>query len=84
MRTPTFKPARLLLATLLATFLALPAHAQLEPTPLRGDSRLVQFIFDPDNTYKVLAKPKAVTHLQFAADEMVQSVAAGDTANWAG
>ena len=59
-----------------------PASAELVATPLRGDSRLVQFNYDADNTYLVLAKPKAVTHIQFAVDEMIQSVAAGDTANW--
>lgn len=56
--------------------------AELVATPLRGDSRLVQFHFDPDNAYLVLARPKAVTHIQFAPDEVIQSVAAGDTANW--
>lgn len=59
-----------------------PALAELVATPLRGDSRLVQFKYDADNTYLVLAKPKAVTHIQFAGDESIQSVAAGDTANW--
>lgn len=59
-----------------------PASAEMVATPLRGDSRLVEFQYDQDNTYLVLAKPKAVTHVQFAADEVVQSVAAGDTANW--
>lgn len=58
------------------------ALAEMVATPLRGDSRLVEFSYDLDNTYLVLAKPKAVTHIQFAADEMIQSVAAGDTANW--
>lgn len=58
------------------------AEAELVATPLRGDSRLVQFNYDDDNTYLVLAKPKAVTHIQFGADEVIQSVAAGDTANW--
>lgn len=58
------------------------ARAELVATPLRGDSRLVQFNYDADNTYMVLAKPKAVTHIQFAGDESIQSVAAGDTANW--
>lgn len=56
--------------------------AEMVATPLRGDSRLVEFAHDPDNTYLVLGKPKAVTHIQFAADEVIQSVAAGDTANW--
>lgn len=61
---------------------AAPVRAELVATPLRGDSRLVQFNYDADNTYLVLAKPKAVTHIQFAGDEAIQSVAAGDTANW--
>jgi type IV secretion system protein VirB9 len=58
------------------------AQAELVATPLPGDARLVQFKYDADNTYLVLAKPKAVTHLQFAGDETIQSVAAGDTAGW--
>jgi P-type conjugative transfer protein VirB9 len=71
-------------AMLLALAVAAPvvAFGELVATPLRGDSRLVQFNYDADNTYLVLAKPKAVTHIQFAADEVIQSVAAGDTANW--
>lgn len=56
--------------------------AELVATPLRGDSRLVQFIHDQDNTYLVLTRPKSVTHIQFSNDEVIQSVAAGDTANW--
>ena len=58
------------------------AQAELIATPLTGDTRLVQFTYDEDNTFLVLAKPKAVTHLQFAADETLQSVASGDTAQW--
>lgn len=58
------------------------AYAELIATPLTGDTRLVQFTYDEDNTFLVLSKPKAVTHLQFATDEMLQSVAAGDTAQW--
>ena len=61
---------------------ALPAAAELIATPLRGDTRLVEFQFDPDNTFLVLSKPRAVTHLQFAPDEQIMSVAAGDTSNW--
>lgn len=58
------------------------ANAELVATPLKGDSRLVQFQYDGDNTYLVLAKPKAVTHIQFAPDEVFTSVAAGDTSVW--
>ncbi|TWO71437.1 conjugal transfer protein TrbG [Caenimonas sedimenti] len=59
-----------------------PAGAELVATPLRGDSRLVEFAYDADNTFLLLAKPLAVTHVQFAADEQIQTVVAGDNANW--
>lgn len=65
--------------------LALVCHcagAEMVATPLRGDTRLVEFAYDPDNTFLLLAKPKAVTHIQFAPDETIQSVAAGDTVSW--
>ena len=69
--------------SLLATLcLWSPVAAELLATPLRGDTRLVEFAYDPDNTFLLLAKPKAVTHLQFGPDESIQSVAAGDTVNW--
>lgn len=51
-------------------------------TPVRGDTRLIQYHYDPDATYLVLAKPKAVTHLQFAVNEVIRSVAAGDTSSF--
>lgn len=72
------KPVAVVVAMLTASH----ASAELYATPLRGDARLVQFQYDQDNTYLVLAKPKAVTHLQFAGDEVIQSVAAGDTKAW--
>lgn len=58
------------------------AAAEMVATPLRGDSRLVEFIFDKDNTFLVLTKPRAVTHVQFAPDEVIVSIAAGDTSTW--
>lgn len=57
-------------------------QAELVATPLPGDSRLVQFEYDADNTYLILGKPKAVTHFEFGTDERIQTVAAGDTKNW--
>lgn len=59
-----------------------PAHAVLPATPLPGDSRLVQFEYDADNTFLVLTKPRAVTHMEFGSDEKIMTVAAGDTKNW--
>ena len=73
---------RVAACALLLAIAGLPsAFAEVKATPLAGDTRLVQFHFDADQTYLVLAKPKAVTHIQFGADELIQSVAAGDTAN---
>lgn len=79
LRLRAFAVAALAASSLLT---ALPAAAELIATPLRGDTRLVEFQFDPDNTFLVLSKPRAVTHLQFAPDEQIMSVAAGDTSNW--
>lgn len=58
------------------------AHAEMVATPLSGDARLVTFDYDPDNTYQILSKPKAVTHLELPEGETIQTVVAGDTAGW--
>ena len=58
------------------------ANAELVATPLPGDSRLVEFEYNNDQTYLVLTKPKAVTNLAFNPDEIVLTVGAGDTKNW--
>ena len=72
-----------LLAALLAIcFVSLPARAELFATPLPGDSRLVQFEYDADNTFLILSRPKFVTHLEFGVDERIQAVAGGDTKFW--
>ena len=59
-----------------------PAFAELTATPLPGDTRLVQFEYDEDNTFLILSKPKAVTHIEFGADEKITTVVGGDTKNW--
>ena len=66
----------------LAQFVAFNASAELEATPLPGDSRLVQFEYDADQTYLILSRPKAVTHVEFAPDEKIMTVAGGDTKHW--
>jgi type IV secretion system protein TrbG len=58
------------------------AWAELVATPLPGDARLVQFEYDADNTFLVLARPKSVTHVEFGSDEQIITVAGGDTKNW--
>lgn len=72
-----------LLAALLFIYLgSSPARAELFATPLPGDTRLVQFEYDADNTFLILSRPKFVTHLEFGADERIQAVAGGDTKFW--
>jgi type IV secretion system protein VirB9 len=56
--------------------------AELSATALPGDTRLVQFEYDADNTFLVLARPKSLTHIEFGADEKISTVAGGDTKNW--
>jgi len=74
---------KLPLAGLLALCLfGLPAQAELFATPLPGDTRLVQFEYDADNTFLILSRPKALTHIEFGADERIQTVAGGDTKHW--
>lgn len=71
---------KILLVAVLAS--AFGARAELVATPLPGDVRLVEFTYDEDNTFLILAKPKALTQIQFAPDEVPLTVAAGDTAQW--
>ena len=70
------------LAVLAAWAWPLSAQSELAATPLRGDTRLVQFQYDPDNTFLVLARPRSVTHIQFAPDEVIRSIASGDSHQW--
>jgi type IV secretion system protein VirB9 len=68
------------LAIVLAAMLTPPgAWAELSPTPVSGDSRLVDFEYDQDNIYLVMTRPKRSTFVRFGADEKVTYVAAGDS-----
>jgi P-type conjugative transfer protein TrbG len=73
--------SRILVGALLlvAPFLA---NAELIATPLPGDTRLVRFEFDPNNTYQILSRPKAVTDIQLEAGEVVKGMALGDSFSW--
>lgn len=74
-----------LTSTVIALLLALAslsARSEMVPTPLTGDTRLVTFEYDPENTYLVLSRPKAHTHIMMPEGELLESVMAGDTASW--
>ena len=81
----------LCLSGLIATVVALgvagagvmPASAQQQvPLPMPQDTRLVVFRYDPNDSYLVLTRPGAVTHLALEPDESVLAFALGDTVQW--
>lgn len=57
-------------------------RAELLPTPVLGDSRLVEFEFDDDNVYLVLTRPKRSTFIRMGSDEQITYVSAGDPKNF--
>lgn len=80
--------AHLIRALALATVLiagfatSSPVRAELLPTPVIGDSRLVEFEFDDDNVYLVLTRPKRSTFIRMGSDEQITYVSAGDPKNF--
>lgn len=54
-------------------------RAEVAPTPVTGDSRLVEFEYDPDQVYLVLTRPKRSTFVEFAKGERLVWVSGGDT-----
>lgn len=58
------------------------ASAEVGAIPLPGDTRLVVFSYDANNTYTVLARPGAITDIQLSSDESLVALAVGDTIQW--
>ena len=73
---------RKLLQILILCGLSCLAHAQQNATPVNGDTRLVTFEFDEDQTYLILTRPKSVTHIQLRPEERVISLFSGDSAGF--
>lgn len=72
---------RTLFAALLAT-LTFQAQAEVKAIPMPGDTKLVVFSFDQNNTYTILARPRNITNIALHPDEEVVAMALGDTAQW--
>ncbi len=69
----------------LALLLVLPpfdVRAQQVPVPMPLDTRLVVFRYHPDESYVVLTRPGAVTHIALEPDETISAFALGDTVQW--
>lgn len=69
-----------LLATLLAV--ATTTHAEVPAIQMPGDTKLVVFQFDPNNTYTILARPNSITNLQVGDEEEITGIALGDSIQW--
>ena len=57
-------------------------HAESAPIPMPGDTRLFQFVYNPNDTYTVLTRPFSSTHIEMASDEELDMVVMGDTVQW--
>jgi type IV secretion system protein VirB9 len=58
------------------------ALAESEAVLMPGDTHLVVYRYDPNNTYAVLGLPGVPTDIQLASDEKVLGFAMGDTVQW--
>lgn len=56
--------------------------AQSVPLAMPQDTRLVVFRYDPNDSYLLLTRPGAVTHIALEPDESVVALALGDTVQW--
>lgn len=72
---------RTFIISLLLAF-TLNAQAEQMPVPMPGDNRLVNFVFDNNNTYTILTIPDAVTNIQLMPDEKITAMAVGDSIQW--
>lgn len=69
-------------AAVVAATLPSTALAQAKPLHSPGDPKLVTFPFDPNNSYKILTRPRTVTNIELERDERVKILAIGDTVSW--
>jgi len=58
------------------------ALAEITPQPMPGDPKLVVFPYDANNSYRILTRPRAATHIELMPDERVRIFALGDTVSW--
>lgn len=78
----TFSFSVRILAAAVALLTSQGAFAELTPLAKPGDPKLVVFPYDANNSFKVLTRPRAVTHIELLPDERVRVLALGDTVSW--
>ena len=57
-------------------------YAESAPIPLPADNRLMQFVYNPNDTYTILTRPASATHVELGPDETLEIVVMGDTFQW--
>ncbi|MCA2997344.1 MAG: TrbG/VirB9 family P-type conjugative transfer protein [Betaproteobacteria bacterium] len=55
---------------------------QAQPTAFPGDNRLVTFVYDPNDSFTILTRPRSVTNLALSPGETMVALALGDTSQW--
>src|SRR5947207_2487618 len=53
-----------------------------QPGPMPGETRLVSFSYDANDTYTILTMPGTVTHIELHKEERISALALGDSAQW--
>lgn len=61
---------------------AMPAAAQVRPTPGAGDPRIQTVDYDANQVIQISAAPGYQVTLHFGADEVIENVAVGDSTAW--
>ncbi len=79
------KAISLLTAAMIGLTLVLPsapAVAEIKAIPMPADAKLVEFPYEPNDTFIVLSRPKSVTDIVLHPDEEVVGLALGDNYQW--
>lgn len=64
------------------TSIGIQAYADIKAMPMPADAKLVEFNFEPNDTFVVLTRPKSVTDIVLHPDEEIVALALGDTFQW--
>jgi type IV secretion system protein VirB9 len=71
-----------LVITALILNMCTSVYADQTPLILASDSRIKKFVYDENTVYKLDLYLKAITSVQFASGEQIQSILVGDSASW--
>lgn len=72
----------LLVATVLALCLAMPAHAMREARPIQIDHRVRTVLYQPDQVYKFTGHYRYQSSIEFGLDEEIRTISMGDSTAW--